>query len=108
MSSQAHVNGLATFLSIAVLMALPGCGALNEQDCLDSASHTLVITEEPRGYVCLAARDKCEAGFIQSRHGLNECAEDRDCEFVPGNCYCPPGVVCICGGGPPSLCRLRE
>ena len=99
----------AKLILVVALVALhAGCAELTEQECLDSPGHTLVIAADDGGYQCRVARDQCESGFIQSKHGIGECGADSSCEYETSRCYCPPDVVCICGGGPPGRCRLKQ
>ena len=93
----------------------PPCAALSEAACLESERCTLevvegedsdgkAIPEGTGGYRCRAAEGPCETGFRQGSHSAEECVARSGCQFIPGRCYCPPGVVCICGGGPPPRC----
>jgi len=85
-----------------------GCTSLSEDECLESPNHTLVVADRDRGYECKVARNECETGFVQSEHGAEVCEANQKCIYVPGRCYCPVGMQCICGGGPPSRCRLKQ
>jgi len=71
--------------------------------CLESPDHTLTETSES-GYRCQEARNSCEIGFIQALANEASCASKPGCKFVSEECYCPPDVVCVCGGGAPPLC----
>jgi hypothetical protein len=93
----------------------PPCATLSEAACLESERCTLevvegedgagkAIPEGTGGYRCRAAEGPCEIGFRQGSGSAEECAARPGCRFIPGRCYCPPGVVCICGGGPPPRC----
>ena len=53
--------------------------------------------------------DKCPSivygTYPQYLRSLANCRSTPNCEVIyPGECYCPPGVQCICGGGPPPKC----
>jgi hypothetical protein len=82
------------------------CGTLGESQCILAAQCTLVLVgETPSSYVCRSAQNPCEAGFIQRTGTEESCEEKEGCLFEPGMCYCPPDLVCVCGGGPPPQCR---
>jgi hypothetical protein len=89
----------------------PPCRELTEAACLESGRCTLEVIEGEEipegtgGYRCRPAQGPCEAGFRQGSDTAETCEAKPGCHFVPGRCYCPPGVVCICGGGPPPTCR---
>lgn len=88
-------------------MMLVGCVSLSETECLKSPDHTLVQPDGELHYECKAARNDCEKGFVQMEQGPAECNVKTSCEFVPGECYCPPDLQCFCGGGPPGSCRSK-
>ena len=85
-----------------------GCASLSEDECLESPNHTLVVADRDRGYKCKVARNECEKGFVQSEHGAKVCEANSRCTYEPGRCYCSVGMQCICGGGPPSRCKLKQ
>ena len=79
----------------------PACAELDEIACLESDGCVLVLVgEEGEGYLCREAENDCERQPTQEG-----CREMPGCEWDPGQCYCPPGVLCACGGGPPPICR---
>ena len=90
--------------SLVLVLLLNGCFVATESRCLASAKHTL--WQDGQRYVCRRAVSECERGFVQEKHGPEDCEALGECEFVPGQCYCPPQVVCVCGGGPPSRCTV--
>lgn len=85
------------------------CADIGEAACLESADCTLVLDETVEGgYRCRPAKPPCETGFRQGSDTEETCEAQGECRFQPGNCYCAPGVVCICGGGPPPTCTDAE
>ncbi len=83
----------------------PTCESASEADCIVSGGCTLVVaSERPGDYACVAARNACEEGFLQRDASAEECESKAGCRFVPAECYCPPDLVCVCGGGPPAQC----
>lgn len=84
----------------------PPCATRSEQQCIDSPDCTLALVAEDDGggYLCRDTANACEEGFRQSDGTPEECEAKEGCRFDPGRCYCPPDVVCICGGGPPPSC----
>jgi len=85
-----------------VLAASGGCSALDEAACFASPACMLSLDPVAQGYACRAPSGPCEAGFVQADTAT--CPVARGCELVPGSCYCPPTVACICGGGEPPGC----
>jgi len=86
------------------------CNTATEQECIESAKCTLVQNGEHGKYTCRDAIGHCEIGFRQA--GAHEdikqtCEAKPGCEFHGANCYCPPGLECFCGGGPPAQCVER-
>jgi len=79
------------------------CARLTELSCLESTACTLV-QDAPSSYTCRSAANACEAGFRQTIDSADDCEAESGCAFDPGECYCPPGLVCICSGGPPPQC----
>lgn len=81
------------------------CEGLDQTPCRKSPDCTLVQDESAEsGYRCRAAEGPCEEGFRQEGSSREECENREGCRFQPANCYCPPEVTCVCGGGPPSRC----
>lgn len=78
------------------------CATLDELGCLDSTDCTLRQNDD-KTYACTTAASECERGFSQRAGRREDCAEG--CNFSPGQCYCSPDVVCVCGGGPPAICQ---
>lgn len=84
------------------------CQQLSEKPCLESAACTLNLNKTSKTYQCLPAKDHCELMFRQSE-GLEEtCESKQGCEFIPAQCYCPPGALCVCGGGEPPQCKSNN
>ncbi len=85
--------------------AKDACAQLKEPACIDSEDCTLVVAEDSsQEYLCRQASGACETGFRQRGDNAVSCEAKPGCRFVPGHCYCEPGVTCICGGGPPPQC----
>ena len=92
----------------------PACGELDRTACLESSACTSVLAYG-RSYQCRPVANECQA-FRQVRfidNGIPDmsydakaaCESRTGCVFVQGGpCYCPPGVTCVCGGGPPPDC----
>ncbi|WP_143534401.1 hypothetical protein [Roseovarius albus] len=68
---------------------------------------------------CIAPWDRCQIGFaqailntsgtqidrLQSQKTVAQCHSQTGCAYVPaGECFCPPDVLCVCGGGEPPNC----
>lgn len=85
-----------------VVAASQGCAELDEATCFESPACMVALDPVAQGYICRAASGPCEAGFVQA--DTSTCPVERDCELVPGSCYCPPKMTCICGGGEPPGC----
>ena len=83
------------------------CARFSQQECTKSNECTLVGQAQDTGYSCRPAENECERGFSQDSGTKEICEARAGCEFVPGYCYCPPKMVCICGGGPPSQCKKK-
>jgi len=96
----------ATFLAVAMAAAPPSCPDLDRKACVQSMDCMSVVARDDAGrraYRCVAGGDTCRKGFRQDRR--ETCSDKPGCRFVPaGPCYCPPDVVCVCGGGPPPDC----
>ena len=84
------------------------CEDLGEKACLDSENCTLALIEERKQYQCRAVKNECEQGFRQRGGTQVDCEAKADCHYTPGKCYCEPDLTCICGGGPPPLCGVRN
>ena len=94
------------------------CASLTRLQCY-SSSHCFLDYLGPYRYACRDKRGPCEVDIWQTDKA--SCENRRQCEWKPGNCYCPfagygetavkdPGVAagaCACGGGPPSMCVER-
>ena len=97
---------VTTALSCSSSSSAPPCDAMSESQCIDSSECTLVLASpQPPDYTCVAARNACEQGFVQRTGDATSCEATQGCKFVPGECYCPPDLVCVCGGGPPPQCE---
>jgi hypothetical protein len=97
---------LCFLASILVAQAeeLTQCSSLNELNCIKDPACTLV-QKGVIGYQCRGAVGKCEVDFIQWGETQSESCESKTgCKYVPGKCYCPPDVLCRCGGGKPPQC----
>ncbi len=94
--------------------APPACPELDRAACTASPACISVLAED-KSYQCRQIANECQA-FRQSRFHANgaldtsydvkaACEARNGCSFVPGGpCYGPPGVTCVCGGGPPPDC----
>lgn len=81
------------------------CTKLSEAQCFSTGNCMLVGGENRSGkYQCVNPSNICESGFNQRKDGKKECERNKGCRFVPGECYCPPMTLCICGGGTPPAC----
>ena len=86
------------------------CDQLAAIDCATSTDCMYQKIGEADQYACVAPTNRCQIGFSQG--GANDSAKASDicqsrpgCSYVPaGECYCPPNVDCICGGGTPPDC----
>jgi len=100
------------FGASAVVSADEGaaCSAASELECINSTACKLEQTTPHGPYVCRASRGRCEASFRQAGDDdiRKLCEATAGCEFKPGSCFCPPNVVCVCGGGPPAQCVERS
>jgi len=90
---------MAAFMATA---PTPSCESLPISDCLVSLQCTL--TTKDKGYICRKARNHCEQDFSQKTGTAEQCTTKPNCQFIPGKCFCPPDVICVCGGGPPRMC----
>jgi hypothetical protein len=93
------VDGFESGSASAWTVLVPRCGDLTELQCMNSAECTFTS-----GYECRPAEGPCESGFRQSIDGPESCEAKENCSYLPGYCYCPPGMWCFCGGGPPPGC----
>jgi hypothetical protein len=88
------------------------CGEATERECLNSGECTLVQTEVHGKYVCRTAVGPCETGFRQGGGDYGDikqaCESKSGCEFSPPSCFCPQGLSCTCGGGPPPQCVEKK
>jgi hypothetical protein len=83
---------------------LTQCNLLSELNCIKTPACTLV-QKGVNDYQCRGAVGKCEVDFIQwGEKQIESCETKPGCKYVPGNCYCPPDVLCRCGGGKPPQC----
>ncbi|HEY5602153.1 MAG TPA: hypothetical protein VIM41_03515 [Gammaproteobacteria bacterium] len=82
----------------------PLCLQMTEQACLASTECVLQQQADSKSYQCRAVQNACERGFAQSLHNQEDCERNPQCQFIPADCYCPPGAQCVCGGGAPAMC----
>lgn len=90
------------------------CSKLNSLSCVGSAE--CMLNAQSR---CVAPWDSCQIGFQQAILGnagnfidseqhqstIDQCQSKAGCTYVPSaQCYCPPDVNCVCGGGEPPNC----
>ena len=100
--------GLCFALS-SVEATADNCEELAELHCINSAECTLhQLGGAGTGYECKSAKNLCERGFKQKSGTVVECESKSGCVFVTQSCYCAPDVICRCGGGAPSQCRLKQ
>jgi hypothetical protein len=84
------------------------CQQLSELQCIKSESCSLV-QEGVNRYRCQLAVGKCEIGFRQwGENQMENCEVKPGCQYYSGNCYCPPDVICRCGGGKPPQCIEKK
>jgi hypothetical protein len=81
------------------------CDGLARDKCRDTAGCFLDYSGQPDGYSCRAAKNDCERAT--SSGGMSTCQAMSSCTWEPGSCYCPEGMLCFCGGGPPPTCRAK-
>jgi len=78
------------------------CALRDELDCLRLGGCVLEQSPDTGAYLCRDPLNPCEAVD-------GACFDDLyACEWFPGFCYCPPDVLCGCGGGPPPACRAPD
>ncbi len=77
------------------------CETLQRDVCIATPGCVLWGSEEDDpGYACRPVEDPCE------RHtDRDACNRPTQCRWDFGDCYCPEGEVCGCGGGPAPRCR---
>lgn len=84
------------------------CFAATESECIASPECTLFLSGGTQpSYRCREAVGPCETGFVQLDGSADSCESKPGCGFEPANCYCAPGLVCVCGGGPPAQCTAQ-
>jgi len=59
-------------------------------------------------YVCLPPENECESRYLERGCTREACETASECTFFPGECFCPGGMQCICGGGPPPACEPTD
>lgn len=67
--------------------------------CLEAPGCVLDLNDEG-AFECREPTNDCEAQV-----GEPNCQATEGCTFYPGECFCPPNLDCVCGGGPPPICR---
>ena len=88
---------------IAISPSLMTCASMRRDDCIIAPSCVLWGSEnDDPGYVCLEAAGACEV-----HTDPETCVRTTGCLWDPGDCYCPEGADCLCGGGPAPKCRNR-
>ena len=84
------------------------CVALEEQSCLESKK-CILKQKTNKEYYCSEAKIKCEVGFVQwGKSSESSCTTNKECRYIPANCYCAPKVTCRCGGSAPAICASDE
>jgi hypothetical protein len=99
------------------------CADIDHLSCFTSTKCMLIQDLDEGPYHCAAPTDQCQVQFRQgflSASGLSielergakisaACEAREGCEYIPmGKCFCPPGVVCFCGGGTPPNCLTKD
>ncbi len=72
------------------------CSGLDDVACWTDRSCILDASS------CHSPATRCETGFSQG--APSSCEEKPGCTLVQEPCFCPPDVVCVCGGGAPPTC----
>jgi N-acetylmuramoyl-L-alanine amidase len=72
------------------------CAALDDSACWADASCILDASG------CHSPVTRCETTFVQG--GTSACDSEPGCSLIQQPCFCPPGRVCVCGGGAPPTC----
>ena len=81
------------------------CDISSRDQCRKTVGCFLDYGGQPDSYVCRLAKNDCER--LTNNGGQLACEGASSCTWAPGACYCPEGMLCFCGGGPPSMCRER-
>lgn len=79
------------------------CDGLPRDQCRQTVGCFLDYGGQPNSYSCRPAQNDCE--LLTNSGGQSACETANGCTWSPGACYCPEGVLCFCGGGPPPMCR---
>jgi hypothetical protein len=82
------------------------CSQISELECLQSTTCELEQVSVHGKYIYREAKNRCEMGFRQSGDEdiKKVCGSKPGCKFKFAECFCPPNVLCECGGGPPAQC----
>ncbi len=80
------------------------CSALSIGVCLSSRSCVVEPDTGSQQYLCRRAKNSCESDFSQLVDKAEVCEAKDGCKYQPAKCFCPPGIECVCGGGPPAMC----
>lgn len=86
---------------------LGSCSELGEKAC-NIAGNCVLEQSEDKTYRCRSPQNECEENWNKQRSPKESCEATAGCVFVPASCYCPPDVVCICGGGNPPACKKKQ
>lgn len=87
----------------AMAGAAVDCTELGQKTCM--TERQCIYT----GGACEQTADPCEIAWQELAHSPASCAEMTSCRYTQSQqCYCPPDVDCVCGGGAPAQCRLGE
>ncbi|MCP5088782.1 MAG: hypothetical protein GY952_18485 [Rhodobacteraceae bacterium] len=86
------------------------CERLEAIACIASGDCMYEKVGERFEYACMRPANRCQIGFKQSSQTSATSCENRvGCSYVPaGECYCPPDVDCVCGGGTPPNCQIDQ
>lgn len=77
------------------------CASMPRDDCITNPRCMLWGSEnQDPSYVCRRALGICEP-IVDAV----ACTSNPYCNWDPGDCYCPEGALCACGGGPAPKCR---
>jgi hypothetical protein len=79
------------------------CDSLPRDTCRKTVGCFLDYGGQVDSYFCRAANNACEQ--LTNSGGESACESAPGCTWVPGGCYCPDGLECFCGGGPPPMCQ---
>lgn len=96
--AQSRENEIAESASQSV------CASLSITDCLNSVECILESGSAGTDYQCRTAKNQCELGFSQVNDTRETCELKKGCQYKAADCFCPPSVECICGGGSPASC----